>query len=1066
MESQPRTMPIPANAIQDTYPLSPMQQGLLFQSLYASRPGVDIEQVLLTLPEAVDAPALKRAWARVLERHDILRTGFRWERLPRPVQEVHRKARLAWTQQDWRRLSPAETHQQLESSLNEDRRKGFDLSLPPLMRLAVFRTGPAEHQLIWTFHHLLLDSRSMVVLLKEVFALYEAFRQGGDLELPPPRPCRDHFLWLQRRDWRTDEPFWREQLKGFRVSTPLPFAGTPPADRAESVPGEQSLTLSEELTAACENMARQSDATPGTVVQGAWALLLGRHGDVDDVVFGAVRACRHAPVEGAAGLIGLLINTVPLRVRLTPDRPVRAWLRDLRQSWVALRPHEHTPLTEIQNWSEVPHGTPLFQTLLNYQDPGWDTALQAQGGPWSRRKLGKRSLPGYPLALDACGGQFLRLKLIYDRTRFDDAAIARMLGHLKALIEGMVADPGRSLAQLPLLTAEERREILGDWNGTRADFPADQTACDHFERQAALTPESPALVTAARTVTYAELNEHAGRIAGRLRELWAGPGARIAVLAERGPDMVAGLLAVWKVGAAYIPLDPEYPSERLAFMLHDAAVPVVLTQRKLAPRLPPTGSVIVCLDEPLAAAGAVSPSVAGPDDIAYVIYTSGSTGQPKGVAVTHRSLGNLVAWHRQTYRVTPADRATQLASPAFDAAVWELWPYLSAGASVHVPDDETRLAPPKLVSWLAEHRITLCFLPTPLLEAALAEPWPENMALRAVLTGGDTLHRRPGKNFPGVLVNHYGPTECTVVATTATIEPGGASGTAPPIGRPIANTEVFVLDRHLHPVPVGVAGLAHGYLNRPDLTAEKFVPHPFQPDARLYQTGDRARWRPDGQLEFLGRLDDQVKILGHRVELGEIEAALAGHPAVRQGAVVAQETAHGGRRLVAFCVPAADPPPAEAELRLFLRSRLPEAMVPAAFVVLAALPLTPHGKVDRRALAALEPPGTARPAADPPRTPVEQTLAAIWGEVLGQKDVGRTDNFFELGGHSLFATQAIMRARTAFGIDLPVRALFDHATVADMADLIEAGRRPGFLAPSEPFGSDQPDALIPAASHA
>jgi amino acid adenylation domain-containing protein len=589
------------------------------------------------------------------------------------------------------------------------------------------------------------------------------------------------------------------------------------------------------------------------------------------------------------------------------------------------------------------------------------------------------------------------------------------------------------------------------------------------------------------------LNERADGLAAELRKLGVGPDVCVGVCLQRSAEMVASKLAVWKAGGAYVPLDPSYPAERLKFMLEDAKMPVLLTQSSLRGNLKfeISNLKVLCVDELLNsrtkddrvsrltphAAQFSTPNSLPSTSLAYVIYTSGSTGQPKGVEIEHRSLVNLIAWHQRAYRVTPADRATQIATPAFDASVWELWPYLTCGASIHIPDEETRLSPGKLLDWLAAEQITLTFIPTPIAEATLDKPWPADCRVRALLTGGDKLHRAPGNNLPCALSNHYGPTENTVVTTWTLVPPIGRNAHPPPIGRPIANTQVFVLDKNLQPVPVGVpgelhiggAGLARGYHHRPDLTAEKFIPNPFvagtqapawpaadtgklklERQPRLYKTGDLVRWLPDGQIEFLGRTDNQVKIRGQRIELGEIETALGQHPDVREAVVVPREDAKGETRLVACIVPKAENRKRKVEsgdLRRYLHGKLPEAMVPAAFVFLDALPLTPNGKVDGQALPA---PDFQIESAKPfvtPRTPTEKKLAEIWREVLGVERIGADDNFFELGGHSLTATQVIARMHGAFRVEIPLRDLFDLPTVAGLAGTIDAaGHRTEALA--------------------
>lgn len=1048
--------------VESRYPLSPMQQGMLFHSLYARQPGVDIEQILVGLPETMDAAAFARAWQCATDRHDILRTSFHWQEQDEPCQQVHPHVEVRLVQADWRDLSSAGQQQRLEEFLEADRRRSFDLTSAPMFRLVLIRLAEAQYQFVLTFHHLLLDGRAIALLLQDAFELYEAFQTGQELELPAPPQYRNYLDWLQRQDWSKAEAFWRETLRDFEAPTPLIAAGNLDAPQEDAeIRAEQGVQFDDVVTASLAALAAKNRITLNTVVQGAWALLLSRYSGEEDVCYGVIRAGRRPAVEGAKDIVGLFINTVPLRVRIVPDMTVASWLQQVRNQWSALRDYEHTPLVKIQSWSQVPRGQPLFETVFNYQDPGWDAALRALGGKWANRQFGIRSLPNYPLAVDAYGGDALLIKLLYHRNRFDDATITRMLGHLKTLLEAMANDPGQKLADVPLLTESERHQLLVEWNDTDADFPKEKCVHELFEAQAARTPDALAVADDWQQLTYRGLNDRADELARRLRMLGVEPDARVGVAMSRSPEMIVAWLAVLKAGGAFVPLDPAAPQERLAFMLKDAGVAVLLTQKPVdgESQFHGAGIKLLCVDGPPQASDGSPDEVPSETkiraphsrDLAYVIYTSGSTGEPKGVEIEHASLVNLIAWHQRTYRVTLADRATQLAAPVFDASIWEVWPYLTAGASIHIPDEETRITPAKLQAWLVAQRITLTFIPTPLAEVLLDEPWPAGCALRAVLTGGDRLHRPPATNFPCALFNHYGPTENAVVTTWTAVPPAIHQIAPPPIGRPLSNAQVYLLDARLQPVPVGVTGelhiggasLARGYLNRPDLTTEKFIPNPFSndPRSRLYQTGDLVRWLPDGNIEFLGRRDHQVKVRGNRIELGEIESALARHPAIREAVVVARADDGREPRLVAYVVPAAGQSATANELRDFLRQRLPDAMLPAAVVFLPTLPLTTNGKVDRKALPAPEADiGTAAEFVAP-RTATEEKLAGIWCEVLGLKRAGIHDNFFELGGHSLLATQVISRVRSALLVELPLHELFAAPTIASLAAKIETTSR-------------------------
>ncbi|HWA25818.1 MAG TPA: amino acid adenylation domain-containing protein [Lacunisphaera sp.] len=1036
------------------YPLSPLQQGLLAHFAGNSAEGVDVVQIVMHLPEALAPRAFAQAWHWLARRHAILRTTFDAGDSHRPPsQEVQPDFQPDFTWHDWRGLPADERGAAWDRLMADDRARGIDPTKLPLWRITVAQFSDQDHRVLFTFHHLLIDARALLVMFPELFDATAAFQAGGEPAGGEVRPYRDYIDWLQAQDAAPALEFWRQNLAGFQTPTPLPLARMAGRAGGRAVAGahHRVVRLDAARTTALKEFARANGVTMNTLVQGAWALLLGRCSGEPEVVFGAVRACRHASVPGAENLAGPMINTVPLRVALPAGVRVADWLRTLRHQWVEMRPHEHVALSAIRPWTDVPAGTPLFDTVVSYQEPAWDDALAALGGAWAARRFDVHNQLNHPLALDAAGGPTLQLRISFDPAHFSPASIDRMLGHCVTLLEGMARHPDRFLANLPLLAPEDEAQLLREWNSTPVDFGELSCVHEQFARAAARQPDALALSDEHHSLTYGELDERANKLAARLQSLGAAPGTVVGVCLPPSVDLPVALLAVLKAGAAYLPMDPAYPAERLGFMVGDAGIRLLVTERKLASLFPTGSTRLVHLDAPgIPGTEAALPAAPALEATAYLIYTSGSTGVPKGVPIRHRSLANLVAWHQQAYAVTPADRATQLASPAFDACVWELWPYLTAGASVHIPTAEVRVSPERLVRWLADRRITLSFIPTPLAEALLDETWPAETALRAILTGGDRLRRWPGRRLPCPLYNHYGPTESTVVATCALVpaEPDGYA--APAIGRPIANIDVYVLDSHRQAVPIGVpgelylggAGLADGYHGRGDLSAEKFVPDLFDHlgESKLYRTGDLVRWRDDRQLDYLGRIDQQVKIRGHRIEPGEIEAALNEHPAVRESLVLACADALGQPQLAAYYLlrPGATEPTA-ATLSTALHRRLPAYMVPASFVSLEAWPLTVHGKLDRSRLPA--PASSAAAETVAPRPGLETTIAHVWSEVLGCPRPGAYDDFFALGGHSLRAAQVVARLNALVPVALTVRHLFEHSTIAGLATFIEQAAR-------------------------
>jgi len=1426
--------------IKETYPLSFMQQGMLFHHLFARDSGVDIEQIVGRLCEHLDVDALRKAWQQVIARHATLRCSFRWEGLDQPLQDMHRDVELSFEVQDWRHLSPEKQARRFEHYLVEDRQAGLSLDRPSAMRLALFQLSDHEFNLVWTVHHILLDGRAFPIVLKEVFEHYEANRKNQDLKLPAPPAYRQYIEWLHARDASGDEAFWRQKLAGFARPIPVGFSRAFSNGSSLHNHSEQEVRLTEQQTSALRSMAERHEVTLNTLVQGAWALLLSRYSGEEDVVFGATRACRKSTVPNAESIVGTFINTVPMRVHISRELSVAAWLKTLRQHQVELRGYEHTPLVNIQRWSNVPADTQLFESIIVFDHRQLNTSLRSLGPEWRNREFWLTEKTGYPITLYAYGEPELLFKISYERSRFSDDQIKHMLGHLQTLLERMAAKPNASLSSVSLLTAREQHQLLVEWNDTNLSFPSDVLIHELFEMWAKRTPNAVAVVAQGRQLTYAELNAKANQLAHYLIRHGVGPEVLVGISFDRSLDLMIGLLGIHKAGGAYVPMDPSYPKDRLAFMLEDAKPAIVLTREDIVSSLPQPRPPVILLDaeaEALTQERQENPARRSTShNLAYVIYTSGSTGKPKGVMVEHCNVVNFFAGMDRRIGAEPPGVWLAVTSLSFDISVFELlWtlargfkvvlytgddrvqntqapavpaqcPYASKEvefslfyfaseegaradkyklllegakfadengfAAVWTPErhfhafgglypnpsvvsaalavmtrqiqlrtgsvvlplhhpirvaeewalvdnlsqgrvgvafaagwqpndfvlapenyadrkdvmlrsietvrrlwrgetvtmsgpkgDEVNVATlprpvqPELPVWLTaagnpetyrqagetggnllthllgqsveelaekvqiyreawrkhghgpgEGHVTLMLhtfvgedddevreivrgpmkeylksavdlvkkaawhfpvnkdrdakadkrlaelaasndLSAEDLEALLEHAFeryyetsglfgtPETCIqlvnrlkeigideiaclvdfgvdseqvlaslkhlnrLRERCTGGvpfteagasipalarehqvthlqctpsmarmlllDPDSRQAlgglrrlmvgGEAFPpglaselkdavkGELHNMYGPTETTIWSCTEVVD---SVEDSVPIGRPIANTTCYVLDKNLQPVPVGVpgelfiggAGVVRGYLNRRELTSERFIADPFSPQrgARMYRTGDRVRYRADGVLEFLGRLDNQVKIRGHRVELGEIEAVLSRHLQVRE-VVVAARAEGVGSQLVGYVVPVKGQRPSVESLRGFLLERLPEYMVPAVYIHLEALPLTPNKKVDR---AALPEPDTVRPVLEDAfvkaRTPIEQQLTEIWAEVLNVKDIGVNDNFFALGGHSLSAVQVVFQARQAFGVDLPLRMIFQAPTLVELAGKVEA----------------------------
>ncbi|HKV06574.1 MAG TPA: amino acid adenylation domain-containing protein [Thermoanaerobaculia bacterium] len=1047
--------------LEDVYPLSPLQQGMLFHSLLAPESGIYVNQCSCRLRGELDAERFHQSWQKAVDRHAILRSAFLWEGFDEPLQAVRSQAAVPWRTEDWRGLSAGEQAARLEELRTAERRRPFQLAQAPLLRLVLIRTGEDVWELVWTFHHILLDGWSVPLLLRELSALYAS---GDPAALPPVRPYRDYIAWLQRQDRTRAEAFWRQTLAGFSTPTPLGIDRPVPAGAGGTDFAEETSSLPADATAALQAFAARQKVTLNTICLGAWALLLARYSGEEDVVFGAVVSGRPAELPEVESILGLFINTLPVRVRVPETEPAAAWLRSLQARQLELRQFEHSPLSQVQKQSDVPPGTALFESLFVFENYPMAEMAGAGGSPISVEQVRNDESTNYPLTLAVAVAEDTLLRLTYDRSRFAPAAIRRLLGHFARLLQSLTAHADRPLGETSPLDAAELEQLRA-WNATEAAFSRDRCLHELVEAQVDRDPEAVALSFEGGTLTYRALDERANRLARHLIELGCAPETPVGVFEERSLELVVSLLAILKTGGAYVPLDPDLPAERIAFQAADAGLPLLLVQENLRDRLPATAARVVEVgaeDPPSAGRGTPRPAVrADPQSPAYVLYTSGSTGRPKGVVVSHRAIVNRLQWMQDAYRLGPDDRVLQKTPFSFDVSVWEFfWPLL-AGARLVLARPGGHRDNTYLARLIRSEGITLLHFVPSMLQMFLQEPEAGACrSLRDVMASGEALPAEMAERFfarlGARLHNLYGPTEAAVDVTAWACERGNRAGV--PIGRPIWNTRIHLVDSGLRPVPVGVGGelciagvnLARGYAGRPDLTAERFLPDPFGgPGERLYRTGDLARHREDGAIEYLGRTDYQVKVRGFRIELGEIEAALLACPGVREAAVAVHEREDGHRRLVAYLA-AGDPAPGVEALRSLLGKRLPDYMVPALFVPLPALPLTPSGKVDRRALPPPSAPGSGEPSALPEGLR-EQALAGIWSSVLGVERVGRDDNFFALGGDSILSLQVLSEAREQ-GLELSLQQIFQHPTVRQLAALADRGTEPAAAHPRlEPF---------------
>jgi amino acid adenylation domain-containing protein len=1040
-------------------PLSFAQERMWF--LHQLMPNSSYYNLLrvLSLKGPLDLKALEQSLNEVVQRHEILRTYFEIIE-GQPLQRIHSKLISKLVVEDLRGLEPNEREQRAMQLARKEYLEPFDLNKGPFLRARLLRLSADHHWLLLAVHHIVIDGWSLSILVHELSTLYNVYAQACESPLPElPIQYADFTVW--QREWLRGKVlehqlgYWKRKLEGYStlhlpIDRPRPVQQTYKGSR-------ETAAISESLTASLNSLSLREGATLFMTLLSAFYVLLYRYSGQEDILVGSPIANRNR-VE-IEGLIGFFVNTLPLRGDLSGDPSFRSLLRRVRQIALEAIEHQDLPFEKLVEEMKPQRDlsrNPLFQVVFSLQD-ALTEEIKFRGLSASLVEIQKDTSKFDLLLLIEKQGGRLTGTLEYATDLYEVETARRMLGHFINILQGIVEDPDRPISKLPLLSKPERQELLEGLNRTQTDYPYQSSIHNLFEAQVKRSPEAVAVVCDDQQLSYSQLNRRANQLAHHLRSIGVMPGSLVPVCLERSIEMVVCMLGILKAGGAYVPLDVNYPRQRLSLMLRDTGADVLLTREGLRDRFSDETIKVVDLDRERERIGNQPESdlelEVGADDLAYVMYTSGSTGIPKGVEVLHRGVVSLVCG-TDYIQLTPADRVAHLSNCSFDASTFEVWGALLSGARIVVLDYETVLSPHVLSDRLQAHGITVLFLTTALFNL-LANEAPKVLAgLDRLLFGGETSDARWVRRIleeggTGRLLHMYGPTEATTFTTWYEVASVPETAVTIPIGRPLSNTRVYVLDHHRNPVPVGVPGelyiggdgIARGYLNRPELTAERFLDAAFLGEAgsRLFRTGDIVRWLPNGILEFLGRQDDQVKLRGFRIELGEIESVLNQHPSVRDAVITAIEDESGGNRLIAYMVPNPGQQPGVIEVRGFLKERLPDFMIPSAFVVLDAMPLTPNGKVDRKALPL---PEKARPELEsdfaPPRTPVEEKLSAIWADLLGLDNIGINDNFFELGGHSLLATRVISRIREEFQVKLDLWRFFDvEPTISNLAQSIE-----------------------------
>jgi amino acid adenylation domain-containing protein/non-ribosomal peptide synthase protein (TIGR01720 family) len=1091
----------------ESYPLSFAQQRLWFLAqLEPDSPFYNIPAAL-RFSGPLDAGALERSLNEIVRRHEVLRATYRTVD-GEPVQVVAPELNLSLPIVDLRHLAPPEREREALDLATEEARRPFDLTQGPLVRTRLLRLGEEDHVFLLTVHHIAYDGWSTRVLAREIGALYDAFCRGRPSPLPDlPIQYADYAHWQRR--WLQDEvletqlDYWKQRLGDIPPALELHFdRPRPPVHTYRGA--HYTFDLPRDLVERLKALSRQQDTTLFMTMLAAFQVLLCRYTGQEDISIGTPVANR-SRVE-LEDLIGFFVNTLVIRADLSGEPGFGEVLRRVREAALGAYAHPDIPfemlVDALQPERNMSH-TPLFQVMFDLQKAALGS-LQLGSLKLDLLETESGTAKFDIVLLLEEEDQGLKGVLEYNTDLFDLPTIRRMAGHWQTLLAGIARDPDRPVSSLPLLTEAERHELLTEWNTTATVYPKDHSVHELFEAQALRRPDRIAVSFPGESLTYGELNRRANQLASYLRQSGVGPDVFVGICVERSLDMVVGILGILKAGGTYVPLDPTYPQERLAFMVADVQAPVVIVQTRLLAYLPEHQAKVILIDrdwEVIAQAQGGGPgesegnpvSGATAEHVAYLMYTSGSTGRPKGICIPHRAINRLV-FNTNYIQMDPDDRVALVSNSAFDAATFELWSALLHGARLVGIAKEVALSPYELAAYIREQGISTMFLTTALFNQLAREIPGAFHTVRHMMFGGEAadphwVREVLAHDPPQRLLNAYGPTENTTFTTWYLVQEVPADATGVPIGRPISNTQTYVLDRYLQPLPLGIPGelciggdgLAREYLRRPELTAEKFIPNPFsdKPGERLYRTGDLVRYRPDGTLEFLGRIDHQVKIRGFRIELTEIEAVLGQHPAVQDAVVLAREDmVVGEKMLVAYVAPKDEGPSmtdeeasvarsgasslVAGELRSYLQRKLPEYMVPSAFVMLNRLPLTPNGKVDRRALPAPDSSDqelNGNHAA--PRTPLEEMLAGIWAQVLGRKQAGIHDNFFDAGGHSLLATQLMSRVRDAFHVELPLRALFEAPTIAGLARAIDQATRAACGLPASPIGRIPRDGDLP-----
>ncbi|SHL87069.1 non-ribosomal peptide synthetase [Mucilaginibacter sp. OK098] len=1042
----------PLVQVADIYKLSPLQPGLLFQSLLNPSSVSYREQLSVILKGKLNPALFKKAWQLVIDKYDILRTAFFWEGIDTPVQVVLSETKLTWNEDTWNCENDAEGKVAIEQFLEDDLNQSFSFSKAPLMRLTLANIHDDQWFFCWTHHHILMDGWCLPIIIREVFDNYEALIADRDLQVVPVTPYANFIKWLGKQDEGAAKEWWANYLTGFHHPTPLGIDQHQSSGRAGKMQ-DCATELGAELENRLKQFAQNTGVTLNILIHAAWSLLLSKYAGTDDVVFGAVVSGRPPELEGVEKMVGLFINSVPVRISVNNDSKLDEWLQNIQLKQLERDNYSYTSLTKIREYSGMDGNQQLFESLIIFENYPVDKSVDdgIKGLTISSAKFSEQT--HYPVTLMVVPGEGLSFRISYDSSKFEKETINRVLRHLLNILNGFSADADQTLGEISLIGEEETAFVLNTFNAQAPVVSHVKLVLEEFNKQVLVHPEATALLFEGENYSYGEINLRANQLANLLLNCGLKPGGLAALCLDRSPEMIISLLAILKTGAAYLPLDPKFPVDRLHYMLDNSGAAMLLTEEKYKNMWQGEKVQMLVIEEikpVLTKEKADEPNITiKPNDLAYIIYTSGSTGKPKGVQISHGALGNFLASMKIQPGISSQDILLAVTTISFDIAGLEIFLPLTSGATVALLSEEVSADPEKLTGCMNQVKPTIMQATPATWQMLLNNGWNGSGILK-VLCGGEALPNELAAELVRCnksLWNMYGPTETTIWSAVLNIDPQqhlSSNGYAL-IGGPIANTAFYILDEARKPVPAGVAGelyiggdgVAKGYLGLPELTEEKFIPDPFskQQESRIYRTGDLAKWASDGKISFLGRIDQQVKIRGFRIETGEVESVIKEIAGINDAVVTAGKDHLDNDCLLAFIIAENGESISAAAIREVLLTRLPVYMIPSAFIALDKFPLTPNGKTDRKALKNNYK-GQVLIADENYVAPVNQLqekIHEIWAEVLGIPQISIKDNFFMLGGHSLLATQCISRVRTGFELEVPLKMLFDHPDIESFA---------------------------------